>query len=367
MPDPFPAIVIGAGPAGLAAGRELREAGVRHVILERGAGPGHVWADLYDSLTLHTGKHMSALPGLPLPRRAPLFVPRLQFVDYLRDYARRFELPIESNTTVLRATRENGRWCIDTTGGEMRARAIVVATGIVSSPRTPTFAGREQFRGRVMHSVEYRRPEPFAGRRVLVVGVGNSGAEIASELARAGVDVTIAVRSGANVVPRELFGVPIQYLSYWVRKLPRSAQETITAAVGKLTELRRGPPVLPRSRLSPLDAIPVIGFALVDAIRAGRVKVKGGIERLTEGGVRFLDGTSAVFDDLLLATGYTAALHPLGDLVRLDDRGFAVRSDRVASADQPDLYFVGHNYDASGGLYNIRRDAPLVARWVAGR
>lgn len=362
--EAHPVVVIGAGPAGLATGRELLRAGVQPLILERGEGPGHVWANLYDSLTLHTGKHMSALPGLPFPRSAPTFMPRAQFVDYLAEYARTFRLPIRVRTFVTRVECRDGGWRIETSAGVLSARALVVATGIVSNPRAPYIAGQEGFTGRVTHAAEYRRPDPHSGRRVLVVGVGNSGAEIASELARAGVDVAIAVRSGANVVPRALFGVPIQYLGYWVRKLPRAAQNVIVAAMASLTELRRGEPVLPRSARGPLDAIPVIGFGLVDAIRSGRVTVKPGIETFTRDGVRFTDGSESAFDDVILATGYAAALQPVRSLVRVDERGFAVRSDRVTSADQRGLYFVGHNYDATGGLHNIGRDARLVASRV---
>lgn len=367
MPDVLDVAVIGAGPGGLAVGRELREAGARFTILERGEGPGHTWANLYDSLALHTGKHMSALPGLALPRSAPLFVPREQFLDYLRQYARTFALPIESNRLVRRVMRTDGPWRLETPEGEVRARALVVATGIVANPRAPYIHGHEFFRGHILHAVEYRRPEPFAGRRVLVVGVGNSGAEIAGELARAGVAVTLAVRSGANVVPRSMFGIPIQYLGYWVRKLPRAVQDRIVAAAGRVTELRRGPPVLPRPSHGPLDAIPVIGFGLVEAIRAGTVHVSGPIAAMTEAGVRFADGTEREFDEVILATGYAAALQPLRSLVRVDAKGFALRIDRVTSADIPDLYFIGHNYDATGGLHNIRRDAPLIARAIAGR
>src|SRR5581483_9131125 len=221
--------------------------------------------------------------------------------------------------------------------------------------------------GRIVHSVAYRRPEPYAGRRVLVVGVGNSGAEIASEIARAGAGtrVTIAVRSGANVVPLTLAGLPIQYVAYWVRKLPRRAQEGAVALVRLATELARGAPVLPRPPHSPLDAIPVIGFHLVDAIREGLVDVRAGIAELTADGARFTDGTAACFDDIILATGFRAALGPLGSLVQTDAHGFARRRDRVVSLDQPRLYFVGHNYDATGGLYNINRDARLAARLIA--
>ena len=360
-----PVVVVGAGPGGLAAGHALRLAGVRPLILEQGAEVGHVWANLYDSLTLHTGKHMSALPGLPFPRSAPMFVPRAEFVEYLARYAKSFRLPIEAKTTVVRAERANGYWALATSAGEVKAKALVMATGIISNPRAPYIPDQELFGGTVTHAVEYRRPKPYLGRRVLIVGVGNTGAEIAGELARENVDVTIAVRSGANVVPRSLLGIPIQYLSLGVRKLPRRMQEMVVAAVGKITQMRRGAPVLPRPAHGPLDAIPVIGFGLVDAIREGKVRVMPGIAAFTETGVRFVDGEEGTFDDVILATGYAAAMQPLRALVQVDARGFAMRKDRVRSADQPHLYFIGHNYDAAGGLYNIALDAPLVARWVA--
>ncbi|HEY6808429.1 MAG TPA: hypothetical protein VI160_06540, partial [Gemmatimonadales bacterium] len=206
----------------------------------------------------------------------------------------------------------------------------------------------------------------FARLRVLVVGVGNSGGEIASELAAAGATVAVAVRSGANVVPLTLFGVPIQYVSFWVRQLPGPLRKAIVRAVQRITELRRGPPVLPRPAHGPLDAIPLIGFHLVDAIRAGRIAVRPGLAEFTADGVRFSDGRSEPFDAVILATGFAAALDPLGTLVRRDAKGFAVRSDRVASADHPGLYFVGHNYDAGGGLYNIAVDSRLTAAHIAG-
>jgi flavin-binding monooxygenase-like protein len=360
-------LVIGGGPAGLATSQQLAARGVPHRVLERGDVPGYTWANLYDSLTLHTGKHMSSLPGLGFPRATPLFVPRGVFWEYLRDYARRFALPIETGCQVSGARYEGGAWRVRYDGREVEARSLVVATGIVANPRRPDFPDLDRYRGRLIHSVEYRRPAAFAGRRVLVVGVGNSGAEIGSEIARAGGAVTLAVRSGANVVPLTLLGLPIQYVSYWVRKLPRRVQERLAAGVARITELRRGPPVLPRPAHSPLDAIPVIGFHLVDAIRAGLVRVRGGLERFTAEGVRFADGTTEAFDDVILATGFAPALDFLGPAVRRDAKGFALREGRVASADLPGLYFVGHNYDATGGLYNIRVDARLVAARVAAR
>jgi cation diffusion facilitator CzcD-associated flavoprotein CzcO len=359
-------IVIGGGPAGLATSQQLRRHGVPHRVLERGDTVGYTWANLYDSLTLHTGKHMSSLPGMAFPRSAPLFVPRGEFLDYLRRYAEAFGLPVDTGHDVERMMRTDGSWTVNTSRGVLAARAVVVATGIVANPKTAHFPGQERFRGRIGHSVAYRRPDGYAGRRVLVVGVGNSGAEIGSELARAGAKVTVAVRSGANVVPLTLAGLPLQYIAHWVRKLPRPVQQVAVAFVQRLTELRRGKPVLPRPAHSPLDEIPVIGFHLVDAIVEGLIVVRPGIAELTSDGARFTDGTADRFDDIIVATGFTAALGPLGGLVQVDAKGFAQRRDRVVSQDQPRLYFVGHNYDADGGLHNISRDARLAARLIAG-
>ncbi len=367
MPEQAGVLVVGGGPAGLSTSQQLRAHGIPHRVLEQGDTVGYTWANLYDSLTLHTGKHMSSLPGMSFPRAAPLFVPRRQFWEYLRDYARAFDLPVETSCTVDRITRSDGTWSVSTSGGSLSAHALVVATGIVANPKSPRFPGQERFAGRIEHSVSYRRPEGYAGRRVLVVGVGNSGAEIGSEIARAGGKVTVAVRSGANVVPLTLAGLPIQYLAYWVRKLPRSAQDRVVGLVRLMTEFRRGPPVLPRPAHSPLDAIPVIGFHLVDAIAQGLIEVRGGVAEVTADGARFTDGAEGKFDDIILATGFGAALGSLGPLVQVDSKGFARRRDRVVSLDQPDLFFVGHNYDATGGLYNINRDARLAACQIANR
>lgn len=254
-----------------------------------------------------------------------------------------------------------------TADGVVEARVLVVATGIVSNPHVPEFPDLDRFPGRVLHSVDYRRPDSFRGRRVLVVGVGNSGGEISAELAAAGAEVTVAVRSGALAVPRQLAGVPIQYFSCLTARLPRAVQRAIVAIVSRVAALRRGPPVLPQPTPSPCPDVPLIGFHLTDAIRRGAIRVRPAVDRFTDGGVRFADGATEGFDDVVLATGYRATVGLLGNVIKVDQCGFARREGRVASADSPDLFFVGHNYDGRGGLYNIAIDARLVARAIAER
>jgi cation diffusion facilitator CzcD-associated flavoprotein CzcO len=200
---------------------------------------------------------------------------------------------------------------------------------------------------------------------VLVVGAGNSAAEIAPELAGAGASVTLAMRSGANVVPRTVLGVPIQYVAWGVLGLPPAVRPALVGAFARISRMAHGRPPFPPAEGPLLGEVPIIGFKLVHAIREGRIRLKGALERFTRSGVRFQDGTEHDFDDVILATGFRAALGPVEGLVTRDERGFARRRDRVVSIEQPDLYFVGHHYDSTGGLYNISRDAPVVAALVA--
>jgi hypothetical protein len=361
----YEAIVVGAGPAGLATSRELARAGVEHRVLERGDQVGYTWANLYDSLALHTGRHLSALPGLAFPSGTPLFPPRRDFLDYLHRYASTFNLPIDTSSDVRKIERRDDRWAVRLrTGTTLEARTLVVATGIVANPYLPEIPGRDRFTGRVMHSVDYRRPAGMKGKRVLVVGAGNSAGEISVELARAGADVTLAVRTGATIVPREILGIPIQYLSVILHPLPRTLVQHLTTAVGRL----RGPRVLPLPARTLCPKVPLIenrrGLALAEALRARTIHLQGGLTAFTAAGVCFSDGTEQPFDEVVLATGFRAALGFLDGEITRDPCGFGRRRDRVVSLDRPNLCFVGHNYDTRGGLYNISIDGARAAREV---
>jgi lysine/ornithine N-monooxygenase len=359
-------LVIGAGPAGLATSAALTRAGVAHRVLERGDQIGHTWANLYDNLVLHTAKRLSALPWLPFPASTPRFPTRRDFLDYLHCYADAFRVPIDLRTDVASVRRGGGGWIVATAAGaELHARAVVIGTGIVANPYEPAIARRDRFRGRVFHSVKYHRPEGFAGQRVLVVGAGNSAGEISVELARAGAHVTLAVRTGAAIVPREIAGLPIQYFSLAVGTLPGSVQRLATSVLARVSSRVRGRAVLPPPPRTACPKVPLIGLQLAEALRAGTIRLKGAIAGFTEVGMQFDDDSEAPFDAVILATGYRAAVGMLGSQIRVDQCGFARRRDRVASADLPDLYFVGHNYGIQGGLFNIARDARIVARHLS--
>lgn len=366
-------VIVGAGPAGLAVGGALAMAGRPALLLERGPVPGNAWHHHYARLHLHTVKELSALPGLPFPDDAPRYVPRQGVADYLQRYAAHHRLEVRCGSAVRAVERAGDGWRVHTEAGEtLPARAVVVATGANARPLRPALPGEADFAGRMLHSHAYRDAAPFAGQRVLVVGMGNTGAEIALDLAEAGVATTLSVRSPVNIVRRDVLGRPTQRTALMLAKLPPAWGDRLGAWLRDLTvgDLRRWglrtPAVSPLRQLRETGRTPVIDLGTLDAIRDGRIAVRPGIQRLTASGVCFTDGREEPFDTLLLATGYAPAVQALFPSLALplDDRGLP--RDTVGRGEAAGLAFVGFTLNQPGGLLNtIARQAETVARALA--
>ncbi len=361
------AVIVGGGPGGLAVSQQLAVRGLQNIVLEKGAFPGWMWARTYDSLCLHTGRHLSALPGMSFARGANLFPSRAEFLSYLESYTERFSLPLNLGVEARALKQHGDAWQVETNEGTYAARVVVVATGIMSSPVLPSLPGMDKFKGELIHSSSYKKPDSFAHKRVLVVGIGNSGAEIAVELAGAEARVAVSVRSGANVVPRSVAGIPTQYLGWGISWLPRGAQQRLTRLFGLVGAIVRGGNPIPRKReLSNCPDVPLIGLKLTNAIQSGSIALLPGIAGLSANGASFADGSQHGFDSIVFATGYRAAMEWMGSYADRDECGFAKRRDRVRSLEHSGLYFIGHNYDGRGGLYNIAVDAKRIARQIVG-
>jgi len=215
------AVVIGAGPAGLAAAACLIQRGRQPLVLERAGELGASWRSHYERLHLHTVKTHSALPGLPFPDSAPRYVSRQDVVDYLTAYAAHHRITPRVGADVASIVPRDGGWQVATSDGQRYvAPAVVVATGANNRPNRPEFNGQASFAGRIVHSGDYRNAAPFRGRRVLVVGMGNTGAEIALDLAEQGATAALSVRSPLNVVYRDVLGRPTQLTSMALARLP---------------------------------------------------------------------------------------------------------------------------------------------------
>lgn len=364
-------VIIGAGPAGLAVGACLRKVDIDFIILERADEIAPSWRHHYERLHLHTIKRLSSLPFMPFPKDYPRYVPRRQMVEYLDSYARTFDLQPRLGQTVRSVRKDGDEWLVESTSALVRAPCVVVASGYNAEPVQPAFPGAERFKGRIMHAKDYANGRPFAGQSVLVVGMGNTGAEIALDLAEQGARPTISVRNGVHIVPRELFGIPIQMLSILTAKLPLGGNSPlllhiIDRALGELESYgihRPRGPIIPKT--GGRARIPVIDVGTVKKIQQRAIKVAPGIAGITTDGVTFADGSSARFDSIILATGYRANYSSFLEGYEGDG---AIGDQAVNDLSRKSgVYFVGLRNSASGLLREIGREAVTVADDIAQR
>jgi putative flavoprotein involved in K+ transport len=357
------AIVIGAGPAGLASAAWLRRLGVDATVVDRRPQVGGSWPTRYDSLRLNTVRWMSDLPGHRMGRELGRWVGRDDVVAYLREYAAHHGLPVRLGAPVSGIEPTGERWAVEVDGTVERVAAVVVATGHSAQPHTPAW-GVDGFRGRLLHAADYRRPADHLGRRVLVVGAGSSGGEICVDLAAAGLTPTWSVHTAPRLFPREAAGVPVTPFAPLADALPDRLVDRIAPLAERAIHGRRDylpDPPEPMMRLLARCKEPMTADGIVDLVRRRRVRVVAAVAGLTERGARLDDGTTVEVDDVVAATGYRPGLDPLvGHLGVLDDGGRP-----VALVPRRGLGFVGFRIPLTGTLWAIEHDARAVARRLA--
>jgi putative flavoprotein involved in K+ transport len=371
--------VIGGGPGGLAAAAELRRRGMHPVVLERGEQVGTSWRAGYDRLHLHTVRGLSGLPGFGIPRAAGRWASRDAVIDYLERYRARHDLEVRGGTEVEKITAAEAqdgdgvRWVIRTAGGErLPARSVVVATGHAHTPYVPEWPGFESYSGQLRHAREYRNPGPFAGLDVLVVGVGNSGAEIATDLGEGGARrVWIAVRTPPQIVRRDVAGWPAHATGILVSRLPSALVDPIARLQRRLTIPDLAPYGIPlppdglMSRVRRVGEVPLQDVGFIAAVRSGRVTPVAAVTGFDGDKVQLSDGSAIAAQAVIAATGYRRGLEKMvGHLGVLDGTGLPRLQGGVPAA--PGLFFVGYTVSLRGMLRDIaadaRRLAPAVAR-----
>lgn len=354
-------IVIGAGPAGLTAAYYLHRRGLPYRVLERHA-IGYAWRNHYDSLHLNTLKQVSALPGLPMPDAYPDFPSAAQFVAYLESYAAHFDLHLETGVEVRQAHAEGAGWRLETNRGDYQAEALIVATGIWSTPFTPSIAGMETFAGEITLACDYRNPAPFRGKRTLVVGLGNSGADIAVELAQAGVEVEVSIRDGAYFIEKASTAEGVLAWSARYQALPpQVAEQELRQEMQTFAELG-----IPGPTASPLQRNAVVGFKFPEAVKAGQITLHPCIQAFRDDRVCFVDDVCARFDAVILATGYRPTLQCVAPYLECDRRGYP-QLRGYCSTKTPRLYCFGFDYPVTEGFLQSlpRRGAALIETIVA--
>ena len=370
-------LIVGAGPAGLASAACLARRNIPYVLIEAEPHVGPRWRRHYDRLCLHTTRRHSTLPGLSFPREVGTYPSRSEVVAYLEAYAAQFAIKPRFSELLERArppnADEGGRdpcWEIQTSSQRYRARRLIMATGLNRTPVQPVWPRRDLFRGRIVHSADYQSGAPFSGQRVLVVGMGNSGAEIALDLHEHGARVHLSVRSAQNILPRDFLGTPMQVTSMRTAFLPiavRDAMGRLTSRVafGDLTPYGLSAPTYgPATEMLKHGRTPVLDIGTVAHIKAGDIEVVPAIETFSASGVTLRNGATREVDAVVLATGYQSGLDELLDAPELVDG--TGRPTQYARA-QRHIHFVGYRNSLTGLLRQIGVEAELVARAIANR
>ncbi|WKX11157.1 ArsO family NAD(P)H-dependent flavin-containing monooxygenase [Streptomyces sp. NL15-2K] len=340
-------VVIGGGQAGLAAGYHLRRLGLDFVILDAQAEPGGAWQHAWDSLHLFSPAAYSSLPGRPMPVQAGETYPDARHVvGYLTEYERRYDLPVHRPVRVAGVHREGGGLRVDTDSGAWRGQAVISATGTWWRPFLPAVPGRSDFRGRHLHTVEYRSPRDFAGQRVVVVGGGNSGAQIAADLA-CDTELTWVTQRPPRFLADDIDGRAL-FDAATARRRALDEGRTDTGGVASLGDIVAVPPVR-------------------EARDAGLLKASPMFVRLDRDGVVWADGTRTPADAVIWCTGFRPALSHLAPLGMRGPRGH-IATAGTRAVDEPRLHLHGYGDwtgPASATLIGVGRPARDAAREIA--
>ncbi|WP_231120050.1 flavin-containing monooxygenase [Mycobacterium colombiense] len=332
---------------GISAALSLKDKGIRPLLVDRADAVAASWRGRYDRLRLNTGRQFSHLPGRRYPKGTPVYPTRDQVVAHLDRHAHEDGIELHLNTTVERIDRNSVRWRLTTSNGDLDARHVVVATGYQHTPLIPNWPG--VFSGELLHSASYRDPARYAHKRVLVVGSGSSGMEIAHDLTTgAATKVWLSVRTPPNILPRKgPAGLPNDVLSIPLFHLPSRMSDLISAAArrrafGDLKEFGLPlPEEGPFARAHRLHAAPtVIDPEVIDAVREGSIEVVGAVRALEREQVELVGSTRIQPDVMICATGYGPCLDPLvGHLGVLTPDGVPVMLAPSPAAEG--LYFHG--------------------------
>jgi cation diffusion facilitator CzcD-associated flavoprotein CzcO len=345
-PQQLDVVVVGGGQAGLAVGYYLRRTGLSFVILDAQEAPGGAWLHGWDSLRLFSPARFSSLPGWLMEGGPDTYPTRDEALEYLRHYEERYSLPVARPVRVTAVRQEEQHFRVESDRGDWIASAVVSATGSWERPYIPEYPGRERCRGEQFHSARYRSPEPFRGKRVLVVGGGNSGAQILAEVSKVA-DATWVTLEAPTFLPDQIDG---RYLFDQATARYRAQQE--------------GRPVPEPAGLGDIVMVEPVR----EARARGVLRSVRPFERFTEDGVVWSDGREERMDAVIWCTGFRPALDFLRPLGVLEDDG-RVRLEGNRSIREPRLWLVGYgNWTgfASATLIGIGRTARAVTTQIAG-
>ena len=364
-------LIIGASFSGLASAACLQKQGIDFIIIERESEIGSSWRTHYHRLHLHTPKSISHLPYKKFDPNISRYPSRQEVIQYLEGYQEAFRISPKFTTEATSVKKSGNYWITETNNGAIKSKNIIVGTGPFSQPRTVKFAGMETFPGEILHSSEFRTGKDFKGQKVLVVGFGNSACEIAIDLYEQGAQPSMSVRSGVNVIPRDLLGIPILKISLLMSKLPSRLADTINAPLMRILfgDLRKlGLKKMPYGTFEQIKkdgTIPPLDIGTIKHIRKGHIKVFGDIDSINGSTVHFADGSEEDFDSIVAAIGYYPNHSSFIDVESNRFEDLKLRAGKQKLFGKDGLYFCGFWIGPTGLIREISLDAKKIAKHIA--
>jgi cation diffusion facilitator CzcD-associated flavoprotein CzcO len=377
-------LIIGAGPAGIASAYALQQARIPYQLIDRAETIASTWANQYPSLSLNTTRFYSHMPKKRFPLHWGIFPKASLYHQYLLDFVAEHRLNIQLGVEVLRVAPEGEFWRVESSTGTKLYRAVILATGVWGNPIVPQIEGMDTFQGELYHAHDFRKPEQVAGKRVLVVGNGPSGIDIAvasGEVAQ----TAIAIRSGIKLLRRYPYGLPQHAWLMLADLLPKAWCRKLMAWVdsagyGDTSHLGLKPGAGGMTAYR--------GEELIKAVKSGKVKPLPAPIRFFEHEVKFADGSCQPFDVVIMATGYQPVLQQFLDInipysseawqkISVCDwetgengqRGWPLRDvsehpNGRQIMGYPGLYLVGTFYKGKGAMYNFNLEAEVAAQQI---
>lgn len=394
-------LVIGAGPAGIVSGYYLQQAGIAYEIVDRATVIASTWANLYPSLRLNTTRYFSHMPGQKFPKRYGLFPSGRQYHEYVESFVKRNKLNISLGVEITRVAPEDGGWRVESNRGVSWHPVVIVATGRFNNPYRADIPGLDTFTGTLIHAQEYHEASPFKDKRVMVIGSGPSGVDIAIDIGEQNAPerpALLSMRTGIVLRRRYPLGASKHGWVLATRWLPDRVKTPFLNYVEKMgfpASATRGIKAPQPDAVS--GAVAVRGPELVHAVRRGHVICVEGPERINPTSVTLSDGTTHEVDAIVLSTGYRPCLSCLDESIRIvpDSQGWPGRYNsrdyqidyakleyrgsydsgaeidaqfkpRLREVDgHPGLFQVGLYYKGKGTMYNINVEAEIAAAQIA--
>lgn len=361
-------LIIGASISGLASAACLQKEGIDYIIIDKESEIATPWRNHYERLHLHTNKAISNLPYKKFGKNIPRYPSRLEVVEYLDEYQKEFNINTDFNTEAIFVKKEGDFWITKSNNGIIHSKYIIVATGLFNKPKSIEFKGKESFPGKIIHSSQYKTGKEFTGRKVLVVGFGNSACEIGIDLYEQGALSAMSVRSPVNLVPRDLLGIPVLQISQLMSRLPSRLADAVNDPLMRLwfgDIEKHGLKKMKYGVFKQIEKdgrIPLLDIGTIKHIKLGHIKIYGGIDYISGNTVFFKDGKRNDFDAIIAAIGYERSYNGIINVDRRRFEDLKVSAAKQKYFGKDGLYFCGFWVSPRGQIREITLDAKRIAR-----